>query len=607
MYPCRACKKEFTGYNKQSLELDAKQVVGYFNFYLGTKYAVDDELYSFIVSSPDSSPARIAQHLQRIAADNYFNDYQYHLHAVKASKIRCGPQNVARHDRRQPTINSALQHQLQQQTSEQSAMARLTASLRKDIRDIKFRLLAVESSLDVSSEGPARNKLCFRTLLDQKKSRNGRDLPLPSIGEAKLRQLLSLGVNNAVELIDYEDMDGVFYSARTKNSKLHKWKGEAQEYFDVKRRRYADLLKQLKAKEAELKHVDNWSGIEASIAPAVLADGDENIEDAAAEEDTATRNVPELFSEMTETIGYNARFISSSQVNSILEMEFRHRKPMQEAKMMGLSADICKIDWSYKIAGKTYVYTGPGVCFRPYTSMLNVQNGEGLTALWKACTGGESLDPVKSDLLSLKNRNIRHDRPTKGIYIDDCCKYRNGLQATFGQDVWVKLDSFHWMKRWDKALLKPSSEKGHIFRAAMSRALFVTPPNEFNEAKDRLMKKFKKKKPDGWQPTIRQMLKEANSRIPMPETLALRVNSLIRYLKFQDAETDMQIATWGDDNRVDLPLRYFKNSRETESIIREQLSVTQTRKMLKFIIAIKRLGNSFVDGEPALLNQIIVV
>jgi len=169
---------------------------------------------------------------------------------------------------------------------------------------------------------------------------------------------------------------------------------------------------------------------------------------------------------------------------------------MQEAKMMGLSGDIVKIDWSYKIAGKTHVCTGPGVCFRPYTSMLNVQNGDGLTVLWKACSGGESLESVKSDLIGLKNRNVRHNKPTKGIYIDTCCKFRNGLRQIFG-DIWVKLDSFHWMKRWDKALLKPSSEKGHVFRASMSRALFVTPPNEFNGAKDRLLKKFKKKKPNG--------------------------------------------------------------------------------------------------------------
>ena len=182
---------------------------------------------------------------------------------------------------------------------------------------------------------------------------------------------------------------------------------------------------------------------------------------------------------------------------------------------------------------------------------------------------------MKQDLLALKERNTRHGKSLKGIYIDDCCKYRGGLQQIFGEAVWVGLDSFHWMKRWDPTLVKPSSEKGQIFRAAMSQALFVTPANEISAAKDRLMKKFRKKKPDNWEPTFWQILKEANSTMPSPDILQRRVNACIRYFKFQDAETDMTIATWGDDNRCDMPLRFFKNSRETENIIREQLKHVQ--------------------------------
>jgi len=82
---------------------------------------------------------------------------------------------------------------------------------------------------------------------------------------------------------------------------------------------------------------------------------------------------------MTSPTGCNAHFLSLAQVNSVLEMEFWHRKPMQEAKMMGLSREMLKIDWSYKIAGKTCVCTGPGVCFWPYTSLLNIQNEDGMT------------------------------------------------------------------------------------------------------------------------------------------------------------------------------------------------------------------------------------
>ena len=77
---------------------------------------------------------------------------------------------------------------------------------------------------------------------------------------------------------------------------------------------------------------------------------------------------------MTDPTGYNARFLTAKQIDNIQETEFRHRKPLQDAKMMGLTGSILKIDWSYKVAGKTYVYSGPGSCFKPYTNMLNVQN-----------------------------------------------------------------------------------------------------------------------------------------------------------------------------------------------------------------------------------------
>ena len=97
----------------------------------------------------------------------------------------------------------------------------------------------MELSWEILAAGSARNKLCFRALCEQKKSRNGRDLPLPSIGEAKLCKFISLQVNNAFELLDFEDINDVFYSKRARNAKLHKWKAEGQEYFDAKHRRHA--------------------------------------------------------------------------------------------------------------------------------------------------------------------------------------------------------------------------------------------------------------------------------------------------------------------------------------------------------------------------------
>ena len=269
-------------------------------------------------------------------------------------------------------------------------MNRLLNGLQREIRLLKAQLESLNAALDLSTTAPTRNKLCFHRLCDQKRSCNNRDLPLPSVGVSKLKQLMNLGVNNAVELLGFEDANGVFCSKRTRNAKPNKWKGEATQHFDAKRHRRKEASKRLKAKEAELAEVDTWQTIEDAVA-----DNPPHLPHAAGTQNEA---LPSLFSDMQDPARHNARFLSAGQVNSIQETEFRHRKPMQDAKMMSLSAEIVKIDWSYKAAGKTHVHTGPGQCFKPHASMFNMQNEDGMTVFWKVTDGGGSLVPLKPDL-----------------------------------------------------------------------------------------------------------------------------------------------------------------------------------------------------------------
>lgn len=51
-----------------------------------------------------------------------------------------------------------------------------------------------------------------------------------------------------------------------------------------------------------------------------------------------------------------------------------------------------------------------------------------------------------------------------------------------------------------------------------------------------------------------------------------RVTAMVRYFKFCDVETDVAIATREENCSDPLPLRFFKNSREAEAAIQEQLS-----------------------------------
>ena len=51
LYKCRPCNREFAGYNEKSMKLDGDLFIGLFQFQLYRTYAVDDELYHWIVAN----------------------------------------------------------------------------------------------------------------------------------------------------------------------------------------------------------------------------------------------------------------------------------------------------------------------------------------------------------------------------------------------------------------------------------------------------------------------------------------------------------------------------------------------------------------------------
>ena len=88
----------------------------------------------------------------------------------------------------------------------------------------------------------------------------------------------------------------------------------------------------LAAKEAELKAVNIWTAIEDVLAP--VTNEDQSQSQSAPSSDTPVR-LPRLFPRMTDPTGYDARFLTAKQLDNIQETEFCHRKPSQDAKMMG--------------------------------------------------------------------------------------------------------------------------------------------------------------------------------------------------------------------------------------------------------------------------------
>jgi hypothetical protein len=88
LYPCDKCKRSFAGYNKKSMHLDAAVYQSFFNFYLGSGYAVEEDLYrSIITESATESTAMIAKKLKEQAYQQYYADYALYLSAVSVDKI----------------------------------------------------------------------------------------------------------------------------------------------------------------------------------------------------------------------------------------------------------------------------------------------------------------------------------------------------------------------------------------------------------------------------------------------------------------------------------------------------------------------------------------
>jgi hypothetical protein len=172
----------------------------------------------------------------------------------------------------------------------------------------------------------------------------------------------------------------------------------------------------------------------------------------------------------------------------------------------------------------------------PYKCIVTAQNEDGLTVFWKALKHTESIAEIAEDLERLRlrlNRNnaasispivlpdTQLDEAVKVIYVDNCCQVSESLKGIF-PGVLIKLDVFHWLKRWNDIMFDPKSAHAGIFRGLMSRAIFNVEADEYERAKEKVSRK---KKRDA---TVKEILKEANSVIPLPAVLRSNVEAVLR-------------------------------------------------------------------------------
>lgn len=538
-YWCNHCYKSFLGCDKHSMCLDSHQWTGFFPFNLSSHFAVDEEVYNYIICASMLPTAKTQQQLKAMSVSHYHSEQSYYLYMATANKIHLRNSDVAAHDRTQPKITCMMKKRV--------------SSLERRCRDKQAQAQVLRMNLE-SAKRSLSDGVPLRPLLAQKLDRNNRNRILKGIGVSKLQILISHGLNTAQDVLDCENPRIV----------RDDWLIIVEAHFENLRNKIDDMEGTLSDEQ------DSLLFLEVKLRDEVVPDEEPMTEDDAP----ATALLPPKFSACNDRTGYNGQCLSRRRIESVIRTEFHHRKAMQESKMRSLTATMLKFNFNYKIAKKMRVWTGPGQSFQPYESLLTVQNEYGLTVFWKAIRKGESLDTeVRSDLKKLDRRLARvakkQSSPVMCDWVDKCCQWRPLLQTVFPNGE-TKLDAFHWMERFDPLLADTKSREARLFVSLLHRAMFLVTPQEFQSVKDKLWKK------KGHEPTTKEVLKKSRSVIPGPDLLLVNVQQLIGYCIYTDSQTSVKRATASEEEKKLLAGFFFKPLKsdgfDGYKLIRQQLS-----------------------------------
>ena len=512
----------------------------------GRTYAVDDELFNFLVDAGAEQPTQaIARRIAQNVTNKYINDCQLYYAAVRSNKIKKQRSNAVSSDQRQATLDRVAVR-----GAKLSRNQRSMRDMERDLQVLKRKLAFARAQ----TQDPVR----FAPLLERKKGRNDTVVTLKGLGKKKLSLLIEHGIESGQELLEADLVNGN-YPPDIKPQ----WKDAVRDLYQERERKVLEWEEKASDKQAsldKLKEEMNLEEIVMNEAPAERMD--KPVEEA----------LPPKFSNLKDRMGYNAQFIGTSRIDSVITTEFNHRKKITINKMMAIPAKVLKIDFNYKLASKVRVYQGPGKSFCPYKCIVTVQNEDAMTIYWRALKQSESITQIQGDLRRLKERLKRisenpEEEPIVLAYVDNCCTVEGKIKEVFPQAE-VKLDPFHWLKRWDKILAEPSSQQAGTFRAMMSRALFNVEDQEYDRARTKLQNK------KGRVPTHKEILREANSVIPNADALEKNVKAVLQLVFYTDTTTNLKNSTRDPDDQSPLPKLFLKNfhSQKVQDVISHQMS-----------------------------------
>jgi hypothetical protein len=74
LYLCQSCKRCFGGYHPGSMRENMARFQGFFIFHFSGRFAVDKEMFSFLVSSSDLATPKICRIWEQMAVNAYLHD-----------------------------------------------------------------------------------------------------------------------------------------------------------------------------------------------------------------------------------------------------------------------------------------------------------------------------------------------------------------------------------------------------------------------------------------------------------------------------------------------------------------------------------------------------
>jgi len=532
-YHCVKCQKDFLGWHMDSIKLDADEIAGILNYRLSKGFAVDEALYSFIVTNNSDTTASIHQRLKKMAADNWMNDATCCCRAVLAERVKTASNNNKLYvsGTNQRTLDNVL-----------IDTSKITPEEKK-ARSLRHKLATLERDLKFKEEEAERDVL-FVSVFQKKRNRNKFGLPFKGIGRKKLLLMIDLGMCTAKELLEH---DG------TNPAVLDSWKDIVQAHYDNLCTEVVILRR--KRDEAEVELEDELA-LQSIFGDHALNNNQNQNDIAPTVQEPPPRKAPPR---LTDRLKHNVRTVSKATIDRIKSTDSRRRMAMQDAKMRSIPATVLKIDFNYKLAPKIKVHNGRGKPFSPYKTICCIHNEDSLTVFWKLCAGSEGINLIKPDLEKIKKRQELLGNTVIGLYVDNCCGVRPKLAQMF-PGAFVLLDCFHWQQRWDGAMYDVKSEKTTIFRSLMRRALFVTEDTEYRRVRDLLLSQNKSATP-------REVLKQAKATMPPPDLLERRVMAVIHSLMEKDLEVD-KIRTTDPNNKEP---RFFKRGADTLNLTNNQL------------------------------------